>query len=36
VIDQGGVIRAADVNPDYTHRPEPEKTLEDVRAVVTG
>jgi peroxiredoxin len=28
VIDRGGVIRAADADPDYTHRPEPASTLE--------
>jgi peroxiredoxin len=27
VIDQEGRIRAADVNPDYTIRPEPEDTV---------
>ncbi len=34
VIDTGGVVRAADIDVDYTHRPEPEKTLADVRALV--
>ena len=34
VVDSSGVIRAADVDVDYTRRPEPEKTLEDVRAIV--
>jgi peroxiredoxin len=33
VIDTNGVIRAVDADPDYTHRPEPEKTVEDVRAL---
>ena len=33
VIDQSGIIRAADVDVDYTRRPEPSKTLEDVRAL---
>ena len=34
VVDGSGVIRAADVDVDYTRRPEPEKALEDVRAIV--
>lgn len=33
VIDQGGIIRAIDVHPDYTRRPEPEKTIEDLKAL---
>lgn len=33
VIDQGGVVRAADIDVDYTRRPEPEKTLADVKAL---
>jgi peroxiredoxin len=33
VIDARGVIRATDVDPDYTHRPEPQKTLDDLAAV---
>ena len=36
VIDAGGTVRAADVDPDYTHRPEPEKTVADVRALRSG
>ena len=32
VIDRGGVVRAADVDPDYEHRPEPQKTIDDIRA----
>jgi len=31
VIDKAGVIRAADVDPDYTVRPEPEATLSVLR-----
>jgi len=31
VIDAQGVIRAADVNADYTVRPEPARTLETLR-----
>ncbi len=30
LIGQDGIIRAADVDPDYTNRPEPRKTLDDV------
>ncbi len=33
VIDRGGIVRAADIDVDYTRRPEPEKTLADVRAL---
>ncbi len=33
VIDKAGVVRAADVDPDYTKRPEPEKTLADLAAL---
>ncbi|HUA86778.1 MAG TPA: redoxin domain-containing protein [Bryobacteraceae bacterium] len=31
VIDQGGIIRGADVNADYTIRPDPLETLEILR-----
>lgn len=34
VIDAGGQIRAADVNADYTRRPEPDVTVEAVQAIV--
>jgi peroxiredoxin len=34
VVDSEGVIRAADVEVDYTRRPEPDKTVADVRALV--
>ncbi len=27
IIDKEGIIRYADINPDYTRRPEPEDTL---------
>jgi len=27
IIDQEGIIRYAEINPDYTQRPEPEDTL---------
>lgn len=33
VIDGKGIVRAADVDPDYRFRPEPEKTVEDVKAL---
>ncbi|CAN0381517.1 unnamed protein product, partial [Phaeothamnion confervicola] len=31
VIDQGGIVRAVEVDPDYTVRPEPAATLEVVK-----
>ena len=33
VIDVKGIVRVVDVDPDYRYRPEPEKTVEDVRAL---
>jgi peroxiredoxin len=33
VIDREGIIRASDVNPDYTVRPEPDKTIADLTAL---
>ena len=33
VIDTQGIIRAADVNADYTIRPEPSETLRQLRAL---
>src|SRR5262245_49511284 len=33
VIDQEGIIRAADVNADYTIRPEPSETLRILRTL---
>ena len=33
VVDQSGIVRAADIDPDYTRRPEPEKTLADLAAL---
>src|SRR6266404_1617284 len=33
VIDPGGIVRASDVDPDYEHRPEPQKTVDDVKAL---
>ena len=34
VSDATGIVRAADIDPDYTVRPEPERTLEQVRALM--
>jgi len=33
IIDQNGIVRAADVNADYTIRPEPSETLERLRSL---
>lgn len=33
VVDPKGIVRAADIDPDYTHRPEPQKTLDDLAAL---
>ena len=33
VVDKQGMIRAADVNADYTIRPEPSETLSQLRAL---
>ena len=33
LIDPKGIIRAAESDPDYTTRPEPEDTLEALRAL---
>ena len=33
VVDSGGIIRVADVDVDYTRRPEPSKTVADVKAL---
>ena len=33
VVDKQGIVRATDVDPDYTVRPEPEKTLAQVLAL---
>jgi hypothetical protein len=35
VIDHEGIIRAADVNADYTIRPEPSETLRQLRAGIS-
>ena len=34
VLDQQGIIRAADVNADYTIRPEPSETVKQLRALI--
>ena len=34
VIDQQGIIRAADVNADYTIRPNPSETVKQLRALI--
>jgi peroxiredoxin len=36
VIDATGIVRSVEADPDYTHRPEPESTLEALRKVVSG
>lgn len=33
VIDKSGIVRAVDTDPDYRHRSEPQKTVDDVRAL---
>jgi hypothetical protein len=33
VIDKVGIVRAVDADPDYRYRPEPQKTVDDVRAL---
>ena len=33
VADASGVVRAVDVDPDYTRRPEPDATVEAVKAL---
>ena len=33
VIDRNGIVRAVDVDPDYRYRPEPQKTVDDVKAL---
>ena len=31
VVDRGGVVRTADVDPDYESRPEPQQTVGDIK-----
>jgi peroxiredoxin len=33
VLDRAGIVRAVEADPDYTTRPEPEVTLEALRAL---
>ncbi len=33
VVDADGIVRSVEADPDYTHRPEPETTLEVLRKV---
>ena len=33
VIDRSSIVRAVDVDPDYRYRPEPQKTVDDVKAL---
>ena len=33
VVDGSGIVKTADIGLDYTHRPEPQKTVDDVRAL---
>ena len=33
VVDKNGIVRAADIDADYTVRPEATKTLADLRAL---
>lgn len=34
VVDRAGVVRSVQADPDYTHRPEPETTVEALRKVI--
>lgn len=33
IVDQQGIVVAADYDPDYTTRPEPEKAVEDLKSI---
>ena len=33
VIDRPGIVRAVDVDPDYRYRPEPQKTVDEVKVL---
>jgi len=33
VVSSDGIVRATDIDPNYTSHPEPEKTLADVKAI---
>jgi peroxiredoxin len=34
VVDDAGIVRSVQADPDYTHRPEPETTVEALREVL--
>jgi peroxiredoxin len=34
VVDAAGIVRSVQADPDYTHRPEPETTVEALRKVL--
>jgi peroxiredoxin len=34
IIDRDGIIRYAEINPDYTVRPDPEDTIEALKGIV--
>ena len=34
VVDQQGIVRSTSFDPDYTHRPEPEATVEVVKGLI--
>ncbi len=36
VVSQDGIIRKADVDPDYTRRPEPDETARFLRAIIAS
>ena len=36
IIDAEGIVRYAEINPDYTHRPEPEETVAALKGLLTG
>jgi len=33
VADRGGIVRTADVDPDYERRPEPQQIVNDIKAL---
>jgi peroxiredoxin len=33
VIDRAGIVRSVDADPDYTRRPEPDRTVEVLRSL---
>jgi len=33
VVDMSGIVRTADIDADYTNRPEPSKTVADVASL---